>query len=716
MKQVILQEGRAVVVDVPAPLVPERGVLVRVDYSVISSGTELANLQGSAESALDKARRKPALAMQAVQTALQDGIAVTVERIRNRLAQPVATGYSCAGEIVEVGAGVEDLRVGQAVACAGADCAWHAEYVAVPRLLVCPLPAGVPSRAGASTAIGAIALQGLRQADIELGHVVVVVGLGLVGLLTVQIARAAGAIVVGVDPVAERRAQAERFGARVTTEPGGAARVVRELTHTPEGGGGADRTIITAATKSHAPLQQAMEWTRKRGIVVVVGDVGLHLERSPFYEKELELRIACSYGPGRYDATYERDGRDYPAAHVRWTENRNMASYLDLLRSGAVDWDALASREYAVDDAAAAFTMLETADRPTAIMLRYDAKERSPVAHAPRRAPPRPPMQGVVRLGIIGAGAFARTVHLPNLKRLRDKFEVVGVSTRTGIHARQAARESGATVFTTDHHELLARSDIDAVLIATRHDQHAALAAEALAAGKAVFLEKPVAVTQPQLDELLAQVEASGLPFFVGFNRRFSTAYRFVADRLARRLVPAVIVYRVNADSGATAKGGDWTQGAEGGGRAVGEACHMVDFLHALAGDGRAVTDLQVLGLAAPGERPDANFSAQLRFADGTLATLIYTSRGHRRLPKERVEVFLGNEVVVVDDFRKGMVYGGGGAGKLFSRHTSLNKGLREEWDAFHAACVSGARLPIPVETLRSVTETTFRIREQALR
>jgi len=713
VKQVILQEGRAEVVEVPAPLPPSGGVLVRVSYSVISTGTELANLHSTAESPLAKARRKPALALQVVQGALHDGVGIAVERIRNRLRQPVTTGYSCAGVITEIGAGVNDLRIGQAVACAGADCAWHAEYVAVPRLLVCPLPEGVAARAGASAAVGAIALQGVRQAQIEIGSVVVVVGLGLIGLLTVQVARAAGASVIGVDPVPGRRAQASQLGARVTAAPDDTGLLVRELTR----GLGADRVIITAATKSNAPLQQAMEWTRKRGIVVVVGDVGLELTRSPFYEKEVELRIACSYGPGRYDPSYERGGQDYPAPYVRWTENRNMESYLELLRSGAVNWDALAAAERPVEEVGEAFEVLNNdgPERPLAIMLRFPPV--SPVAEPPRRsvsAPARPIKRGTVRLGVIGAGAFARAVHLPNLKRLGEKFAVVGIANRTGVQAKAAAREIGATFYTTDYRELLQQADIDAVLIATRHDQHAALAAEALRAGKAVFLEKPLAVNQSQLDELLVQVESAGLPFLVGFNRRFSTAQRFLAERIAQRARNgAVISYRVNADPGGPA---DWSHGAEGGGRAVGEACHMVDFLYSLAGNG-PVVDLQVLSLAAAGERPDANFSAQLRFADGTLATLIYTTRGHKSLPKERIEVLLGGEALVVDDFRKATAYAGSGV-RLFPQRTKVNKGLRGEWDVFHRACGSGGGdpFPIPLATLRAVTETTFRIREAAMR
>lgn len=711
MKQVVLQDGRAEVVEVPAPLAPAGGVLVRVAYSVISTGTELANLESTAESAVAKARRKPALAMQAIQTALTDGVEITVERIRNRLRQPVATGYSCAGVITEVGAGVTDLRVGQTVACAGADCAWHAEYVAVPRLLVCPLPEGLDPRAGASAAIGAIALQGVRQAQVEIGSTVVVIGLGLVGLLTAQIARAAGAVVIGVDPVAGRRAQAERLGARVTATPEDAGLIVRELTR----GLGADRVIITAATKSNAPLQQAMDWTRKRGVVVVVGDVGLELTRSPFYEKEIELRIACSYGPGRYDPSYERGGIDYPAPYVRWTENRNMESYLELLRSGSVNWDALASSDMPMEEAASAFEALAApGERPLALMLRFSPAPEAPVRRS-IATNPRSVARGVVRLGVIGAGAFARAVHLPNLKRMNETFAVVAIANRTGVQARAAAREAGAPFYTTDYRELLARRDVDAVLIATRHDQHAALAAAALDAGKAVFLEKPVAVNQTQLDALLAKVAAVGLPFMVGFNRRFSSAQRFLAERISQRAGSGggavVISYRVNADPGNAA---DWSHGAEGGGRAVGEACHMIDFLYSLAGDG-PVIDLQVLSLAATGERPDANFSAQLRFANGTLATLIYTTRGHRSLSKERVELMLGGEALVVDDFRKGTVHAGSGV-RLFPERVKLNKGLREEWDVFHRACVSGDSFPIALDTLRAVTETTFQIREAAMR
>ncbi len=703
MKQVVLREGRAEVVEVPPPRAGRGAVLVRTTWSVISTGTERANLQSTGESALDKARRRPDLAMQVVQSALRDGIGATLARVRSKLESDVATGYSCAGIIEAVGEGIDDLRVGQRVACAGSECAWHAEFVAVPRNLVCAVPEGVRESDAASAAVGAIALQGVRQAELEIGHVVVVSGLGLVGMLTVQLARAAGAVVVAADPVAGRRDMALALGARAAAPPEDVAAMVRELT----GGLGADRTIIAAATSSDQPIRDAMAFTRKRGAVVVVGDVGLSLTRSPFYEKEIEVRISCSYGPGRYDATYEQQGHDYPAAYVRWTENRNMQSYLELLRSGAVRWDALVETELPLDRADEAFRLIAGASSPLAIALRYDAAPAAPAVPAP--APPAVPARtapargSVVRLGLLGAGAFTRAVHVPNLRGMQDRFQVTGVATRTGVSARNAAREAGASFITTDYRELLQRSDVDAVLIATRHDRHAEMAVAALEAGKAVFLEKPLALDTTQLDAVLAAVTATGLPFQVGFNRRFSSAAAFLKARIAAHQGAPIVVYRVNADPGT---GADWTHGEEGGGRVVGEACHMVDLLHFLAAGPLA----SVQAMAGSAGRPDANFSAQLRFADGTLATLIYTTQGHKQLPKERIEVYLGGEVGVVDDFRRARSHR---AGLLSGRPVGVNKGLREEWEAFHRAVTEGPPLPIDAATLRSVTEATFAIRDQ---
>jgi predicted dehydrogenase len=706
VKQVILQGGSAVLTDVPAPAVPAGGVLVRVLASVISAGTERANLQSTGESLLDKARRKPELVRQVLASVQRDGLRVTADRVLNRLAQPVATGYSCAGVIEAVGERVHDLRVGQLVACAGAKYAHHAEFVAVPRNLCHPVPDGMAAEDAASATIGAIALQGVRQAEPELGHVVAVVGLGLIGLLEVQLARAAGATVLAVDPQPARQALALELGAARACSPDELPALAEEFT----GGLGLDATLIAAATPSDEPLRQAMQVTRKKGKVVVVGDVGLSLERSPFYEKEIDLRIACSTGPGRYDPAYEEGGHDYPAAYVRWTENRNMGAYLDLLHQGQVRWQPLVTHRFPLDEAAAAFALLQSNPNALAITLRYpDAAriDRTVAAAGGRKS--RPAAAGAVRLGVVGAGAFARSVHFPVLKQLADRFAVTAVATRTGLTASTAAREIGAPVATTDHRELLARSDVDAVLIATRHDQHAALALAALRAGKGVLLEKPAAIHQAELNELLAVAGETGLPLLVGFNRRFSRAGVLLRERLAAHAAPALVTYRVNASRGGA---GDWTQGEEGGGRAVGEACHMVDFLHAVAGPAAVLTDLQAL--AAPGPEADANFSVQFRFDTGLVAQLLYTTRGHPALPKERVEAFLGNEVVVVDDFRTVEIHRGGL--RVRPSRTGVDKGYREEWEAFHAACTGGAPHPIPLAQLRSVTEATFRIRDAARR
>ncbi len=701
MKQVVLQGGKATVIDVPVPAVPAGGVLVRVLTSVISAGTERANLHSTGESLVDKARRKPELVAQVLQSVQKDGLRLTADRVRNRLQEPIATGYSCAGTVEGVGARVKDLRPGQLVSCAGAKYANHAQFVAVPRNLCCLVPDGVAPEDAASATVGAIALQGVRQAHLELGHVVGVVGLGLIGLLEVQLAHAAGATVVAVDPQPTRQQLALELGALRACSPDDLPALAAEMT----GGLGLDACLIAAATPSDEPLRTAVRVTRKRGVVVIVGDVGLSLTRSPFYEKEIELRIACSTGPGRYDPRYEEGGEDYPAAYVRWTENRNMQAYLGMLRDGRVRWGPLVSHRLPMEEAGKAFDLLENEPSVLAVELRYPAAAALTASVSAPRHPSRTVARaGSIRLGVIGAGAFARAVHFPVLRRLPERFSVVGVATRSGLSASVAAKEIGAELATADYRTLLDRGDVDAVLIATRHDQHARLAREALEAGKAVFLEKPAAMTAEELDALLAAVEQSGLPFLVGFNRRFSAAAALLRERCAAHVAQGTIQYRVNAAGGGA---GDWTRTEEGGGRAVGEACHMVDFLHAIAGTPLESTQV----LARPGGDADANFAAQFRFEGGLVAQLLYTTLGHSALPKERVEAFLGDEIVIVDDFRSVHIHKSG-----VRRHLkkTVDKGYRDEWVAFHDACTGGSVLPIPVEQLRSVSEATFRIRDAA--
>ncbi len=699
MKQVVLRSGQALVVDVPAPAVAPGGVLVRVSHSVISSGTERVNLQSSGESVLSRARRRPELAASLLRQAWRNGLGPTLEKVRRKLDAERPAGYTCAGTVVAPGAGVTDLPAGTAVACAGGGYAVHAEYVWVPRNLVAPIPEGVTAAAGASVAIGAIALQGVRQAAIELGDRVVVTGLGLIGLLTVQLARAAGGEVLAVDPLPERRKLALTLGAAHAAGPGDAAALVAGWT----AGLGADRVLLTAATPSDGPLRQAMELVRQRGTVVVVGDVGLGLTRSPFYEKEVELRISCSYGPGRYDPSYEEGGLDYPAGLVRWTENRNMAAYLELLRAGSVRWEPLASRTLPVDQAGQAYADLESGAPPLAITLTYTPD--GPPDHSAGATVASPALvrrSGVVRLGIVGAGEFVRSMHLPQLLRLPNRFSVVAVANRTGLSARSAAQQAGAPFWTTEVQALLERPEVDAVLIATRHHLHAELAIAALEAGKAVFLEKPLAVEPEELDRLLPVIAGSDQPFLAGFNRRFSPAAALLAERIAAHAAPPVLLYRVNA--GPPGKN-DWTLGPEGGGRAVGEACHMVDLLEFLGGP----FDPAIGVVAAGSSWPDADFSAQFRHTGGAAATLVYTVRGNAGLPKEHLEAFLGGEAVVLEDFRHVVGYGRGRPSRR-----STGKGHAEIWEAFYRACTTGDRLPIPLDSLASVARATFRIRALA--
>lgn len=738
MKQVLqsYRTGKTWLADVPVPKCARGGVLVRNRCSLISAGTERMLTELAKKSLLSKAKARPELVRQTIAKARSEGIKPTVEKVFAKLDEPIALGYSAAGEVIEAGPEAGDLRPSDRVAAAGGGYASHAEFNFVPRNLCVRVPDGVSYADAAFTTVGAIALQGVRQAGPLLGERIVVVGLGLLGLLTVQMLKANGCAVLGADPKEERVHLAGRLGADAV-----AAADVAEACDAFTGGRGADAVIIAAATSGNGPIETAAEVSRRKGRVVAVGAVGLNVPRDAFYKKELELRLSMSYGPGRYDPNYEEGGVDYPFPYVRFTEQRNMESFLYLVQQGKVTPGELVTHTVPFENALDGYALLDgsradssgsadgadSADRshrsnsePLGILLEYpknaDAATsvRLPRASSHSR-PPRAsssttsatadrPTLGV---GFVGAGNFARSVLLPRFSRMKD-VALTAVCTATGRSARQAGRRFGFATAATDPAVLLEDPATHAVVVATRHDSHATLAAAALRAGKHVFVEKPLCIREAELEEVgsaLAEAHAAGHRpcLMVGFNRRFSPHAHALRTAFAGRRTPLAISYRVNAGG---VPPGHWVHDpAVGGGRIVGEGCHFVDFCGALTGRNPVAVTAAALAQDRPGALPSDSVAITVEYADGSLAAIQYFAGGHRDMKKERCEVFAGGRSAVIDDFRSTTFFGGGGSDGLRGKQ---DKGFDGELAAFLDACWREGAWPIPWEQIAAAHLVCF--------
>jgi predicted dehydrogenase/threonine dehydrogenase-like Zn-dependent dehydrogenase len=681
-------DGRVVVEEVPAPAARAGAVVVRVAWSLISSGTEShsvgsADRAAAAAGAAARVARAGTLARKVLRKLAHEGVGATLEAVRRNVAPGAALsglGYSAAGRVVEVGEGVDDLAAGDLVACAGAAHASHQELICVPRNLVARVPDGVAARDACFATLGGIALHAVRQADVRLGETVLVIGLGLVGQLVAQVARAAGCRTIGTDLVGERVRLARELGCDAAVEAGGElARQVGEFT----GGLGADAVLICADTPSSGPVQQALACARDRGRVVVVGAVGLTLVRDPFYKKELSVTISRSYGPGRYDPLYEEGGIDYPVGYVRWTERRNLEEFLRLVASGSMRVAPLVGLEVPLEAAPRAYEALGGADRPIAALIAYPAGAGGAVTAADRRltlATDRRPAPrggrggGAIRVAVAGCGGFAQSTHLPNLNDLPG-WRLRAVVASDGTHAREVGTRFGAEYCTTEFAQVLADPDVDAVVISTRHNQHQPMALAAVGAGKAVFLEKPMALSWDDCTALAAAVREAGVPFTVGFNRRYSPLAVAARDLLRARARPYVLVYRVNAGR----IGRDhWVQDPDvGGGRILGEACHFFDLFNYLVGE-QAVA-VQCAGVpvnTATVECADS-LAVTVQYRCGSTAVLVYTGLGSPDLPKERLEIAADGASLVLDDFSRLTPLGFRGAREIAPRRQE--KGWREE-------------------------------------
>lgn len=611
-----------------------------------------------------------------------------------------SVGYSAAGVVIGVGTDVRDLQVGDRVACGGAGLANHAEVVAVPRRLVVRVPTGCSTRLAASTTIGAIALQGVRRSDAKLGETACVVGLGLIGILTCQLLKASGCRVFGIDPDPDRVNRALSLGVDAGTSD--SQEFLKLVGHSTLGYG-ADVTLITAATKSSSLINEAMKITRRKGRVVVVGDVGLNLERQDLYRKEIDVLISSSYGPGRYDPLYEIQGQDYPYAYVRWTLNRNMEAYLDLLAHGSIDVESLIDETVALADAPDTYKRLAASSEgnPLGVLIQYpvphgltDEQSVRAFDDLVKLRGSRAPKPGRLGYALVGAGAFGTSMLVPELDKFKKEVELRGVVSRDAVRGGNFARQRQIPLVASSLEGILKDDGIDVVVIATRHHQHASQVAAALEAEKHVFVEKPLALTWEELESVRASFESLTVPrvLMVGFNRRFSPAAVILRERLAARKAPVIINYRVN---GGFIPVDSWIQSVEGGGRNLGEACHMYDFFRSIIGAPVAAISAESLKGYGTDYLPNDNFVATITYEDGSLATLTYTANGPKQgLEKERIEITCEERGYLVENFERLTEFP---SGSVLWSASSPDKGHQEEVRAFVSAVVNGDSLPLPV-------------------
>jgi len=703
VKQVLQnrKDGTPSVVDVPLPALQKGRVLVRTAASLISSGTERAALEMLGKGLVQEARERPDLVRAVMDKARKEGLRNTFSAVRDKLSAATALGYSAAGIVIGLGEGVSDFRTGDRVACAGVGFASHAEAISVPRNLCVQLPAGVSFEAGAFGTLGAIALQGVRLAEPTLGESVVVVGLGLVGQLTVQLLKANGCRVLGIDLDQERVRLAMQLGADAAYISGDE---VKRAVHDWTRGRGADAVLLTAATDSSEPLRLAGEISRSKGRVVIVGATGMEVPRQPFYMRELSLKVSMSYGPGRYDPEYEERGHDYPIGYVRWTENRNIEAFLDLVAAQRINIDPLVTHRFPIEEATQAYRLLggELNEPYVGVLLTYDTEREleSSVQLTEREAP----RQNTVRVGLIGAGSYVTAMLLPHFKTNRTDFR--SIHTASGVSANNVGKKFGFARAVSTADEVINDPDVNLVVIGTQHDLHATLARQALEAGRTVFVEKPLALNDEELETVLAAAQNSSGRLMVGFNRRFSPLTRRAREVFSGRTGPLSILYRVNAGR---IPREHWTQDPEkGGGRIVGEVCHFVDLLQYLIGAPPVSLFAEaVSGNNAAAVNHDSVFIT-LRFADGSNGAIAYLAEGDAALGKERVEIFGEQKTFVLDDFRRASLYHKGKEEQFTLR--SQDKGQADEVKAVCAMVLGGGESPISLEELAATTRATFRI------
>jgi predicted dehydrogenase/threonine dehydrogenase-like Zn-dependent dehydrogenase len=693
LKQIIqnLKTGETILEEVPAPKVRAGQVLIHTTHSLVSLGTERMLVEFGKASLFEKARHQPEKVKMVLEKVKTDGLVPTVEAVFNKLEQPLPLGYCNVGRVVAVGEGVSGFSVGDRVVSNGP----HAEFVCVPKNLVAAIPEGVTDEEAAFTVIGAIGLQGIRLFNPSFGETVVVTGLGLIGLLTAELLKANGCRVIGID-LDERKLELARAKGIITLRPGDGSDPVQEVLHLTDGIG-ADGVIITASAKTDEIVSQAARMSRKRGRIILVGVVGLQLNRSEFYEKELSFQVSCSYGPGRYDDEYEQKGHDYPLSYVRWTEQRNFQAVLQAMANGSLDVKPLITERVKLADYRKIYDNL-SGSGSIASILEYEEKPlpASTVVHlSDHHFDGR---SGVT--GIIGAGNFTKMTLLPALKG--SGIPLKYIASASGVTSAALGRKHGIACCTTDYHEILQDPEVDLVMITTRHHQHARMTAEALRAGKHVFVEKPLALHAAELDNVIdAYLSSPGVSLTVGFNRRFSPHAEKIRELAGKGGEPIHVVATMNAGF---IPANSWVHDLEtGGGRIIGEACHLIDLITFITGSRVKAVCMNALG-HRPGEATD-NATLLLRYEDGSNGVVNYFANGSKAYSKERLEVYSGGKTLVMDNFRVTQGYGFKGFSKL---KTSLDKGHRHQFLRLMNSVKEGGAPLIPFEELINTTRASF--------
>jgi predicted dehydrogenase/threonine dehydrogenase-like Zn-dependent dehydrogenase len=699
-----LQTGQLQVIEVPIPPVKKGFLLIQTHYSLISAGTESSTVKTARKGYIGKAKERPQQVKQVVDVLKSQGPVQAYRAVTKKLASYSPLGYSCAGEVIGVPSDAAGYAIGDLVACGGVGLASHAEIVSVPVNLCVKLEKNADLAQAAYITLGAIALQGFRQADISLGESCAVIGLGLLGQLTALILKAAGMRVVGIDIDSTM----VDFGAKhcldlaLNRKQPGIEGLIFDFT----AGIGCDAAIITAASDSLDPINFAGAVSRKKGTIVIVGDVPTGFDREPhFYKKELQVKMSCSCGPGRYDPVYEEKGADYPIAYVRWTENRNMQAFQNLIFSKRIDVSYLTTHTFNLEEAPAAYDMILAQSEPyLGILIKYDSSKR---VELKKKIDLKPAVisreQSVVNIGFIGAGSYAQSHLLPNIPK-NSKVARKAIMTKTGINSRSVAERYGFDFCTTNDKDVIQNDEIDTVFIVTRHDSHAYYVAEALKAGKHVFVEKPLCIKIEELEDIRKRYELSNSSrqlLMVGYNRRFSPLIQQIRKEIGEGSL--AMTYRVNA--GAIPKE-SWIQNLEfGGGRIIGEVCHFVDTLTFLCGS--LPVSVYANAMADPSNINDT-INVTLTYENGSVGTISYFANGDKNLPKERIEVFSHGGVAIVDDFKKLTVYTHGK--KKRKTLLSQNKGQKEEVRLFVNAILNGTSGLISFKEIYNTSLVTFKI------
>jgi polar amino acid transport system substrate-binding protein len=704
MKQILqnIKTGKLNVAEVPEPGLAGPGVLVATQASVISAGTERMITDFAQKSLIGKAKARPDQVKLVIDKIKRDGLKATLHSVFSRLSQPMPLGYSASGIVIAKSAEVTNINAGDKVACGGAG---HAEVIFVPKNLAVPVPENVDFDSAAFATLGSIAMQAVRVAELVVGEKVAVIGLGLLGLITIQLAKAAGCRVIGADVNPERIKLAEKLACDRASTPDRLAEVVAELT----GNIGVDAVIIAAATKSNQPTELAAAVSRKKGRISVVGAVKMDIPRGPFYEKELQLRLSTSYGPGRYDREYEEKGHDYPYAYVPWTEQRNMACVLDLISQGKLDVQSLITHRFGIEQAEEAYKLVrgEIQEPYLGIVLNYPkVEERQPTPIiAAAQAKPHALSRDKVGIGIIGAGVFANITMLPAMKKISD-YGLVGIADVNGSAAKHAQDKFGFAYSTGDHRKIMEDDNIDVVFVTTRHNTHASLLIEALQAGKNVMVEKPLCMNEDELCEIIKAVEERPSQLvMVGFNRRFAPLSVELKKRFKDK-GPLCMNYICNA--GFVPKE-SWVQDIEtGGGRIIGEACHFIDWMIWLTESPPVQVYAQSITKETTKALKEDNVMISLKFADGSIGTVSYLACGDKSFTKEHIEVYSGGAIGIIDDFRRGLFTDDGRREKL----SGASKGHLQEWQGLADAIKNSKVSPITFEDIVASTWTTLKVTE----